>query len=70
MQAMVLHRIGQPLEFETLADPEPGPHEIRLRVGACGVCRTDLHVVDGELPDVRPRSFPGTKLSDASIMRC
>jgi propanol-preferring alcohol dehydrogenase len=70
MQAMVLHRIGQPLEFETLADPEPGPHEISLRVGACGVCRTDFHLVDGELPDVRPPIIPGHELSDASIIGC
>lgn len=62
MQAMVLHRIGEPLAFETLADPEPGPHEIRLCIGACGVCRTDLHVVDGELPDVRPPIIPGHEI--------
>lgn len=59
MQAMVLKEIGRPLVLETLPDPEPAPHEIRLKVSACGVCRTDLHVVDGELPDVRPPLIPG-----------
>ena len=50
MHAMVLRRTGGPLVAETRPDPEPGPGEVRLRVEACGVCRTDLHVVDGELP--------------------
>jgi propanol-preferring alcohol dehydrogenase len=55
MRAMVLSRPGLPLEPRNVALPEPGPGEIRLRVTACGVCRTDLHVVDGELP---PRGRP------------
>lgn len=59
MRAMTLDRIGQPLVLHTLPDPEPGPGEVRLRVEACGVCRTDLHVVDGELPDVTPPLVPG-----------
>jgi D-arabinose 1-dehydrogenase-like Zn-dependent alcohol dehydrogenase len=50
MRAMVLSRPGQPLELRDLPARDPGPGEIRLRVAACGVCRTDLHVVDGELP--------------------
>jgi alcohol dehydrogenase, propanol-preferring len=50
MQAMRLLRIGAPLDLQVLPDPEPGLGEARLRVTACGVCRTDLHVVDGELP--------------------
>ena len=48
---MVLNKIGAPLEWTELADPQPGPGEIRVNVAACGVCRTDLHVVDGELPN-------------------
>lgn len=62
MQAMVLRQIGQPLVLETLPDPAPKPHEIRIRIGACGVCRTDLHVVDGELADVRPPIIPGHEI--------
>ena len=51
MKAMVLQRPGQPLQLEERPLPQPGPGEVRLRVLACAVCRTDLHVVDGELPD-------------------
>jgi propanol-preferring alcohol dehydrogenase len=50
---MVLHRAGEPLRLEELPVPEPAPGQVLLRVSACGVCRTDLHVVDGELP--RPK---------------
>jgi propanol-preferring alcohol dehydrogenase len=59
MLAMVLERVGQPLVARELATPVPGPGEVLLRVEACGVCRTDLHVVDGELPGVRPPVTPG-----------
>lgn len=48
---MVLEAPGRPLVARELPDPVPGPGELRLRVAACGVCRTDLHVADGELPD-------------------
>ena len=48
--AMVLHAPGEPLRLEQRALPEPAAAEVRLRVEACAVCRTDLHVVDGELP--------------------
>ncbi len=51
MRAMVLERAGAPLRLEERAVPEPGPDQVLLRVRACGVCRTDLHVVDGELPE-------------------
>jgi alcohol dehydrogenase, propanol-preferring len=50
---MVLHAAREPLRLEELPAPEPGPGQVLLRVSACGVCRTDLHVVDGELP--RPK---------------
>ena len=59
MLAMVLERIGQPLVARESATPAPGPGEVLLRVEACGVCRTDLHVMDGELPEVRPPVTPG-----------
>src|SRR5881397_953969 len=50
MRAMVLDAPGRPLREVELPDPEPGPGQIPLEVKACAVCRTDLHVVDGELP--------------------
>ena len=50
MRAMLLLSAGAPLEPVTRADPVPAPGEVRLRVLACGVCRTDLHLVDGDLP--------------------
>jgi alcohol dehydrogenase, propanol-preferring len=46
---MLLQRSGAPLVAEACPDPEPGAGELRLRIHACGVCRTDLHIVDGEL---------------------
>ena len=49
MQAMVLDRARTGLHAAELPMPEPSPHQLRLRVLACGVCRTDLHIVDGEL---------------------
>ena len=49
MQAMVLDRARTALHAAELPMPEPSPHQLRLRVLACGVCRTDLHIVDGEL---------------------
>ncbi|KQX21461.1 zinc-dependent alcohol dehydrogenase family protein [Variovorax sp. Root434] len=50
MRAMVLNTAMLPLELERRSIPQPGPGELRLRVLACAVCRTDLHIVDGELP--------------------
>lgn len=51
MRTMVLERTGADLVWRELADPRPGPREVVVEVRACGVCRTDLHVRDGELPD-------------------
>jgi alcohol dehydrogenase, propanol-preferring len=51
MRAMVLEQPRTPLREQKLAEPQPGPGQVRVRVEACGVCRTDLHVLDGELPD-------------------
>jgi propanol-preferring alcohol dehydrogenase len=53
MKAMVLDAPGRPLREAELPDPEPGPGQVLLEVHACAVCRTDLHVADGELPDPR-----------------
>jgi propanol-preferring alcohol dehydrogenase len=62
MQAMQLRQIGRPLVLSELPDPNPGPTEVRVRVSACGVCRTDLHVVDGELPDQKLPIIPGHEI--------
>jgi propanol-preferring alcohol dehydrogenase len=59
MHAMVLDKPGEPLRESKLDDPRPGPGELLARVHACGVCRTDLHVVDGELPDPKLPLVPG-----------
>ncbi len=50
MRAVILERQGEPLKVTTLPDPEPGPGQLRLKIGACAVCRTDLHLRDAEIP--------------------
>ncbi len=62
MSAMVLRRPGTPLVMEERALPAPGPGEVLLRVEACGVCRTDLHVVDGELTQPKLPITPGHEI--------
>lgn len=62
MQAMVLNRLKSPLVWTELPDRQPGPGEIRLQITACGVCRTDLHVVDGELPNPVLPIIPGHEI--------
>jgi propanol-preferring alcohol dehydrogenase len=59
MRAMTLRKIGAPLVLEERPKPAPGRAEMLIRVEACGVCRTDLHVVDGELPNQRLPIVPG-----------
>jgi alcohol dehydrogenase, propanol-preferring len=59
---MTLARPGAPLFLRERARPEPGPRELRLRVLACGVCRTDLHVVDGELAHPNLPIVPGHEI--------
>jgi propanol-preferring alcohol dehydrogenase len=56
---MRVHAPGRPLSADTLDIPEPGPGQILVRVSACGVCRTDLHIADGELHDCRYPVTPG-----------
>ncbi len=53
MQAMLLLAPGTPLQPATVPVPVPGPTQVLIEVRACGVCRTDLHIADGDLPDVR-----------------
>src|SRR5947209_1730153 len=62
MRAMVLERPGLPLVLRELPVPEPGAGEILVAVQACGVCRTDLHVVDGELHDGKLPIVPGHEI--------
>src|ERR1035441_3659734 len=62
MHAMVLHAPGQPLRMEERPDLEPGRDELVVCVEACAVCRTDLHVVDGELPHPHLPLVPGHEI--------
>jgi alcohol dehydrogenase, propanol-preferring len=62
MRAMVLDQPRNPLRLRSMPVPEPGPGQLLLRVHACGVCRTDLHVVDGELPPHRSPVIPGHQI--------
>jgi propanol-preferring alcohol dehydrogenase len=62
MRAMVLERPGEPLKPARLPVPAPGPGELLLKVLACGICRTDLHVVDGELTGPRLPLVPGHQI--------
>jgi propanol-preferring alcohol dehydrogenase len=59
---MVLERVREPLQLRELDVPEPAPGQVRLRVRACGVCRTDLHVVDGELDRPKLPLVPGHQI--------
>lgn len=59
MRAAVLHQRRGPLRLDERPVPTPGPGEVLVKVSACGVCRTDLHVVDGELPPVALPLVPG-----------
>ncbi|HEV2302645.1 MAG TPA: zinc-dependent alcohol dehydrogenase family protein [Stellaceae bacterium] len=58
----MLRKPGGPLVAAELATPEPGHGEVRIEIGACAVCRTDLHVVDGELPDPKLPLVPGHEI--------
>lgn len=62
MKAMVLHAPRQPLRLEERPDPVAGPSEIVVRVEACAVCRTDLHVVDGDLTEPKLPLIPGHEI--------
>ena len=62
MKAMVLTRPGTPLVPMDVPDPQPGPGQVLIRVRACGVCRTDLHIVDGELAKPKLPLIPGHEI--------
>jgi len=59
MRAMVFDGVGTPLRLADLPRPEPGPEQVLVAVSACGVCRTDLHIVDGELAHPKLPLVPG-----------
>jgi propanol-preferring alcohol dehydrogenase len=62
MKAMVLNKPKSALVWTEMADRHPGPGQIRVKVLACGVCRTDLHVLDGELPNANSPIIPGHEI--------
>ena len=66
MKAMVLQKVAaidsSPLELKDLPDPVPAPGEVRLKVRCCAICRTDLHVIEGELPRQKMPIIPGHQI--------
>jgi propanol-preferring alcohol dehydrogenase len=62
MRAMVLHQPKRPLQLQDVATPTPGPGQLLIRVAACAVCRTDLHIFDGELPQPKIPLIPGHQI--------
>ncbi|WP_131107220.1 zinc-dependent alcohol dehydrogenase family protein [Pseudomonas sp. Sample_10] len=62
MRAMVLHSCGQPLQLQDRPIPAPSANQLLIKVLACGVCRTDLHLVDGELPQAVLPRVPGHEI--------
>src|SRR6266540_3338503 len=66
MRAAILNSPGsislRPLEIAQVPRPEPGPGQVLIKVSACGVCRTDLHIVEGELPSRRQPLIPGHQI--------
>ncbi len=62
MRAMILEKPGLPLQFLEKPDPIPGPGQVLVKISACGVCRTDLHVVDGDLPEPKLPIIPGHEI--------
>ena len=62
MRAMVLDAPRQAVQMRCLPRPQPGPDELLVKIAACAVCRTDLHVVDGELPDPKLPIIPGHEI--------
>src|SRR5262245_58880310 len=62
MRAMILDRPGKPLRAVELPTPVPGAGQVRVKVAACGVCRTDLHIVDGDLMEPKQPIVPGHEI--------
>ena len=62
MRAMILEKPGISLQLIDKSDPVPGPGQVQVKVSACGVCRTDLHVVDGDLAEPKLPIIPGHEI--------
>lgn len=62
MKAMIFTQQGSPLTYTNVPDPIPNDDQVLLRVLACGVCRTDLHVIDGDLPNPKQALIPGHEI--------
>ena len=62
MRAMVLDKPGQPLQLRDVGKPRPAKGQLLVRIATCAVCRTDLHVADGELPDPKLPLIPGHQI--------
>jgi alcohol dehydrogenase, propanol-preferring len=69
MRAMVLEQPRTPLQLRELPDPEPGPGQLLIEVHACAVCRTDLHIVDGELTEPKLPLVPGHQIVGTVVGR-
>src|SRR5579863_1376953 len=69
MRAQLLTAIGHKLAAGDVAPPRPGSRQVLIRVHACAVCRTDLHVVDGELPDPKLPLIPGHEIVGTIVER-
>ena len=67
MRAMVLEAPSQPLQARQVPVPEPGPQQVLIRVQACGVCRTDLHILDGELKEAKLPLIPGHQIAGTVV---
>ncbi|HMC50410.1 MAG TPA: alcohol dehydrogenase catalytic domain-containing protein [Solirubrobacterales bacterium] len=67
MRATVLERAGEPLRPAEMPNPRPGPGQVLISVGACGVCRTDLHNVDGELDKPKLPLVPGHQIVGEAV---
>src|SRR5213595_1400468 len=62
MRAMVLDKPRQPLQLRDIEKPRPAKSQLLVRIATCAVCRTDLHIVDGELPDPKLPLIPGHQI--------
>jgi alcohol dehydrogenase, propanol-preferring len=69
VRAQLLTEVGRPLAAVDVAAPTPGPGEVLIRVHACAVCRTDLHIVDGELPNPKLPLIPGHEIVGTIVER-
>ncbi len=70
MRAMILSAQGEPLRDMQLPDPRPSPGQVLIRVQACAVCRTDLHVFDGDLPEPKLPLILGHEIVGTELGNC